>query len=331
MRRWGIALVIIVGLVALGWWSTARPISMLVTITPNLPIDVDQWIADREDLYRQAYGLVPDTEQRIHWQVPGARTEYAIVYIHGFSATRQEIAPTAELVADRLGANLFETRLSGHGHVTEPMAGVTAEGWIQNTVTALTIGEAIGDKLVVISTSTGSTLAMALDGFPHLDNVEVLVMISPNFAPADPSAQWITRPFGKLLMKLAAGDTRTWQAHNDQQEIYWTTSYPSEAVIEVMRLVDYVQAKLPAAIDQQLLMFVSPDDTVVSPAAARAAFDAIEAPRKEWISVAKAGDPSSHILAGDILSPDTTDWVVSEIIEFVNGASARPALSAAPE
>ena len=331
MRRWAVGISSVVAVVALGWWSTPRPVGAPVTIEPDLPADLDGWIADREAFNDTAYGLVPGTEQRIRWQEPGRRTDYAVVYVHGFSATRQEIAPTAELVADRLGANLFETRLNGHGHETEPMAGVTAEGWIQNVVTALTIGEAIGDKLIVISASTGSTLTMALDGLPHLDNVEVLVMISPNFAPADPTAQWITRPFGKLLMKLVAGDTRTWQAHNDQQEIFWTTSYPSNAVVQVMRLVDYVQARLPARIDQQLLMFVSPDDTVVSPEAARAAFDAIEAPRKEWISVAKAGDPSSHILAGDILSPDTTEWVVAEIVEFVNGASARPALSAAPE
>ena len=331
MRRWAIGIASIIALVALGWWSTPRPVNMLITIEPDLPADIDSWIADREALYDTAYGLVPGTEQRIRWQKPGRRTDYAVVYVHGFSATRQEIAPTAELVADRLGANLFETRLSGHGHETEPMAGVTAEGWIQNAVTALTIGEAIGDKLVVISASTGSTLTLALDGFSHLDNVEALVMISPNFAPADPAAQWITRPFGKLMMKLAAGDTRTWQAHNDQQEIYWTTSYPSDAVIEVMRLVDYVQTKLPATIDQQLLMFVSPDDSVVSPEAAREAFDAIDAPRKEWISVDKTGDPSNHILSGDILSPDTTEWVVSEIVEFVNGSSARPALPAAPE
>ena len=331
MRRWVIGLGSVIALVAVGWWSTPRPLNMFVTISPELPADVDGWIAGREAINDRAYGLVPGTEQRIRWQEPGRRTEYAVVYVHGFSATRQEIAPTAELVADRLGANLFETRLSGHGHESEPMAGVTAEGWIQNVVTTMTIGEAIGDKLIVISASTGSTLTMALDGFTYLDKVEALVMISPNFAPADPAAHWITRPFGKLLMKLVAGDTRSWQAHNDQQEIYWTTSYPSSAVIEVMRVVDYVQAKLPTTIEQCLLMFVSPHDTVVSPEAARSAVDAIESPRKKWISVETAGDPSSHILAGDILSPDTTEWVVTEIVDFVNGSSARPALSAAPE
>ncbi|MDD4273595.1 MAG: hypothetical protein PHG14_07705 [Desulfobacter postgatei] len=37
------------------------------------------------------------------------------VYIHGFSATRKETAPLSDLVAKTLNANLFYTRLSGHG------------------------------------------------------------------------------------------------------------------------------------------------------------------------------------------------------------------------
>jgi len=59
-------------------------------------------------------GLVPDTESRIVWANGEARTPWAVVTLHGFSATRQETAPLAETVASLLNANLYEVRLTGH-------------------------------------------------------------------------------------------------------------------------------------------------------------------------------------------------------------------------
>ena len=39
----------------------------------------------------------------------------------------------------------------------------------------------------------------------------------------------------------------------------------------------------------------------------------IDAPRKALIEVHDAGDPSNHVLAGDILSPDSTDEVMEAV------------------
>ena len=80
-------------------------------------------------------GIIPGTGQRLTWhdpQQPG-RTEWSVVYLHGFSATRAETAPLSALVAESLGANLFEVRLSGHGLRQNPLAGVTAEDWLDDT------------------------------------------------------------------------------------------------------------------------------------------------------------------------------------------------------
>ena len=155
--------------------------------------------------------------------------------------------------------------------------------------------------------------------------VDTLAMISPNLMPADPAASWLTRPAGPLLARLVAGETRSWSAHNALQERYWSTSYPTDAVVEVMRLVDRAAARLPATIDQRVIMFVSAKDRVVSAPKARAAFDAISAPDKQWVAVETAGDPSSHVLAGDILSPQSTQDVADRIVAFVRRNSATSA------
>ncbi len=299
--------------------TTPPPIGDYEPGLPDLDAGVEAFIASRERRAHANYGLVSGTEQRIRWQTPGRRSDYAVVHLHGFSASRQETAPLADVLADALNANLFETRLTGHGHATEPMAGVSAETWLDDAVAALAIGETLGERLIVLSTSTGGTLSLALLGHPSMSSVDTLAMISPNLMPADSNARFLTRPGGPLLAKLLVGDTRSWTAHNDLQERYWTTTYPTDSVVEVMRLVDHAAGKLPARIDQRVIMFVSRDDRVVSPRAALDAFAAIEAPAKRLVEIDDAGDPSAHVLAGDILSPASTADVAATIVAFVEG------------
>ena len=143
--------------------------------------------------------LIPGTEERVRLVDGAKRTEWVVVMLHGFSATRQETAPLGELVATALGANLFEARLSGHGQAENPMAGVRAEHWLHDTARALARGAELGDKLIVIGTSTGATLAAAMLEQPAAEPVDTVVMISPNFAPRGAAARWLTRPGGLLL------------------------------------------------------------------------------------------------------------------------------------
>jgi esterase/lipase len=285
---------------------------------PQLPDDIAAWLADTEKQVAEQYALIPGTEKRVTWHgEAGSRTPYAVVSLHGFSATRQETAPLAERVATALGANLFETRLSGHGHSKQPLHEVRAEDWLADTAEALAIGARLGDRTVVIGTSTGGTLALAMSNQPAADTVSDIVLISPNVQPSEGNAAWLTRPAGPLIAQLVAGDTRSWEAHNELQARYWTTSYPIEAAIEMMRLVDMLNTRLPMWLEQNLLVLLSPRDTVVSPAATKQAYARIDAPHKALIEIEDAGDPSNHVLAGDILSPDNTDEVAAMIVDFV--------------
>ena len=294
------------------------PALVNAALAPELPDDIEAWLADRERQVASQYALIPDTEKRVTWYgEPGERTAWVVVSLHGFSATRQETAPLAERVATALAANLFETRLSGHGRAQQPMHAVRAEDWLADAAEALAIGARLGEKIVVIGTSTGGTLALAMSDHDTFAAVSDLVLISPNLQPRDGKAEWLTRPAGPLIAKLVNGDTRSWEAHNEQQARYWSTSYPIDAAVEVMRLVDSVQSRLPMKLGQDLLVLQSPDDKVVSPEATRQAFERINAPRKRLIEIEYAEDPSNHVLAGDILAPASTDRIAAEIVTFV--------------
>ena len=108
---------------------------------------------------------------------------------------------------------------------------------------------------------------------------------------------------------------------NAQQERFWTTEYPTEAAIEVMRLVDRARAELPARIAQRVLVVFSPDDEVVSARAIQDAYESISARDREIVQIDGSGDPKNHVLAGDIMSPGTTQRVADTIVRFIR----RPA------
>jgi esterase/lipase len=291
---------------------------------PDLPDDIDGYLEDAERRVAAQYELIPDTEKRLTWYAePGARTSYAVVSLHGFSATRQETAPLAERVALSLAANLFETRLAGHGHAKRPMDAVRAEDWLDDAAEALAIGARLGDRVVVIGTSTGGTLALAMSKHDAAAAVSDIVLISPNLQPRDSKASWLTRPAGPLFARFIAGDTRSWEAHNELQARYWSTTYPIEAAVEVMRLVDALNAALPMQLHQNLLVLQSPEDRVVSPEATRRAFEQISAPRKQLIEIEDAEDPSRHVLAGDILAPKSTPHIAAIIIDFIRASGSE--------
>ena len=286
-----------------------------------LPTDLDGWLLQGEQPAAERYGLVPGTEKRVTWFAGHDKTPYSVLYLHGFSATRQETAPLAATVASALGANLFETRLTGHGRERDWLAGVRAEDWLHDAVEALAIAAEIGERIIIIGTSTGATLAAAMLDHPTMDKVDTIVMLSPNFAPTDSNAAWLTRPAGPLLARLMVGETRSWEPHNDAQARYWSTTYPTAAAVEMMRLVDLANRRLPATISPRLLMFYSRDDEVVSPDVALSVFEKTDAPQKAVIEIVNPGDPSHHVLAGDVLSKAKTGEVANRIVEFIRRPS----------
>lgn len=319
LRRLATVALLFVLVAAVAAVATAPRSVSYVPDRPAINGDIDSWIATRELKVQQATPIVEGAEKRVRWYdgKSGHQTELAIVYLHGFSATRREIAPVAASVADQLGANLFETRLAGHGLQERPLTAITAEDWLDDGAEALEIGAAIGERVVVIGTSTGATLAVALADHSSFAAVSHVVLLSPNFAPADGSAEILTWPGGPQIARLAVGDTRSWTPANALQGRYWSTSYPIEATVEMMRLVKLARSKLPMTLEQRLLVFYSPKDEVVSTERITAAYQQITASRSQLVVVDGSGDPSNHVLAGDILAPENNDWIARQIADFV--------------
>ncbi|NOE36396.1 MULTISPECIES: carboxylesterase [unclassified Ruegeria] len=265
--------------------------------------------------------IVPGVEKRVIWQdgFKEQRTPYSVLYIHGFSASSEEIRPVPDLVADALEANLVYTRLQGHGRDGPAMAEGTATGWMQDTAEGLAAARAVGEKVIVISTSTGGTLAAAVALDANLSqNVVGMVFVSPNFG-VNTAAAWVpTLPWARHWLPLLMGQERDVSGPDPEKNTYWSAVYPWEAVVPMSVLVDTVyaldfsQALVPA------LFWFSDDDQVVRPDRTHKVAEAWGAPaRVELVKMGPGDDPASHVIAGRLMSPGQTDAAVTGILEWL--------------
>jgi esterase/lipase len=282
---------------------------------PRLPQDLDRYLAEEEGRFDD---LVPGTQKRIVWaREPGVQTELALVYIHGFSATRQETTPLAEVVAEKIKANLYYTRLTGHGRSGAAMLAGSVNAWLNDTYTAYEIGRRLGRKVVMLGVSTGGTALTWLATWPDMAALKACILISPNFAPAHWTAKILTWPGGLWLAERIIGKERHWQAENDLHERYWTTRYPTAALVPMMRLVQGVRNLDLDRISIPFQVIYAPGDRVINPRAVVKTFAAIGTHCKALVPFTRSEDPNQHVLAGDILSPGTTREVASLISAFI--------------
>jgi esterase/lipase len=282
----------------------------------NLPADLDQYLAESE---AQFSDIVPGTEKTIVWaNAEKTKTPLSIVYLHGYSATRQETVPLSDELAAQLGANLFYTRLTGHGRGSAAMAEPTVNDWLNDTMEALEIGKRLGDKVIVIGTSTGGTLAAWLAEQPNTDEVLAYVLISPNFGPRDPNSEILTLPWGKQLVTMIVGPEYSWEPTNPEHAKYWTHSYPSPALATMMGLVKFVRESDLESIEKPVLVIYSPNDQVVNSEKTEQRVAQIGSDIKEIDPILDSGNPENHVLAGDILAPENTEAVKELILNFIS-------------
>ena len=325
MRRFGKwvgrILLLLVVIVAAAWAFVPQdPVDREISFDPgSIGPDVDVWLAAREAVFTD---IVPGTQKRVIWAgAKGAKTPLAVIYIHGFSATSEEIRPVPDQVARALGANLFYTRLAGHGRGSAPMATATAGDWLEDTAEALAIGRRLGERVLVISTSTGATLAAfaATDAAMSAD-IAGIVMISPNFGVKPAAAKILDLPAARYWGPVVAGATRSFNPVNANHAKYWTVQYPTTALFPMAALVRAAKGLDLSAAQAPLLVIYSAEDMVVDAAKTLAAVSVWGGGvRLEARSLAKGDDPYSHVIAGDILSPGQTVGTTALILDWAKG------------
>jgi len=281
----------------------------------DLPKDLDKYLKTSETKFKD---ITDGAEKRIFWHHKDKRqTEWSLVYIHGFSATRQESSPVSEQLAKELGANLFCTRLAGHGRPSEFLGKSTANQWLNDMNEAYEIGRRIGKKVIVFGLSTGATLALWMAANKKPKNLAAVLTLAPNFAPANKSARILLMPWGLQIASLIAGKEHQWKAANARQEKYWTTRYPIQAVGQMMALVDLLKKTDLSQLTTPTLVMYHNKDKVVSTKEIEKRFPQIGAKHKEKIVLKDLKCLSGHVVAGDILCPKMNKPIIKMILKFL--------------
>jgi len=276
---------------------------------------LDKFIESKEN---KVPNIRPDTKKKIIWASKNnQKTKTSLVFIHGFSATRFELNPVIEILGKELQANIFFTRLKGHGQDGKALGEATFDDWIIDTQEAIEIGKAIGDNLVLIGCSTGCSLIHTI--LEQSTTIQAVIYVSPNFGPKSFKGQLLRVPGAKLFMPLVFGNEHFFIPKNAEHERCWTTRYPIKALFAIKDSVVAAYKVNHNKIKVPVLFWFSDDDQVVSAKATRK----IISKMGNNVSVhnpilTNEDDPSRHGVLGDILSASQTKDGVDKILRWLS-------------
>jgi esterase/lipase len=289
---------------------------------------LDEWLAARESAVP---GLIPEDQKRIEWAGPrGGQTEYSIAYLHGLLGSPRDYASVMREVADKLGANVYYARFKGHSVTTDEIAEAAPEDWLADAREALDIGSRIGRHVIVAGSSMGGDLALWLAerGEPR---PAALVLLSCAVQPREGRAGMLLWPWPLPEILLGALIGRYWHSSYDMKTYptgspqRWAQLYPpkyrSESFVTFMGVVKLTRALPLERISSPSLWLYSDADDAVDIPALKKAYQEIGGQPKRLVQVQGS---HSHMLAGDIFSPETTDTVSGDILSFLADCGILP-------
>ncbi|MBC8110659.1 MAG: alpha/beta hydrolase [Verrucomicrobia bacterium] len=233
--------ILLVGLSLLFAGYAFGPMPDKPQLNTNLPevskdfAQLEQNITAQEKIHPS---LKPDNQARIIWaDTLKRKTKYALVYIHGYSASQGEGEPLHRNFAKRYGCNLFLPRMADHGlDTTDNFINLTPERLLAHAKQAISIGKQLGDSVIVMGTSNGGAMALYLaTEHPELKG---LILYSPLIEFFDKSSVVLDKPWGlQIARQVTGGENRVWEKSTPDEKKYWTTKYRLEGLIYLKSMI----------------------------------------------------------------------------------------------
>jgi len=316
--KWlGLTLLVLIVVYLLGPKPSHPKYTKDLPAVPAAAAALDTYVVKQE----ARHTLKPDNEARIVWfnDTAHQKTEYAVVYLHGFSASQEEGDPVHYEFAQKFGCNLYLSRLDAHGiDTTEPLASFTADGIWNSAKEAYAIGRQLGNKVILLSTSTGGTLALKLA--TEYPDIAGLILLSPNIAINDPNAWLLNNPWGLQIAHLVQGRHRKATDTTAIYAQYWNNRYVTRSLVQLEELLESTmkESTFRKVTQPVLLLYYYKDDAnqdkVVKVSAMKRMFRQLgtaEALKRE-VPVPNTGD---HVIGSYVKSKDV-ETVVAECEKF---------------
>lgn len=252
-------------------------------------------------------GVKDNNEERLIRIKEKKKTQYAILYIHGFLASRAEGEYVVDRIASRYHMNAYYLRLPGHGTNMIDHASKNYRDYLQVVEQALYHMQFLGEKIIIMATSTGGVLSFYLAS-QYPKKIHSMVVASPFLDFSDASARVMYYPGGIELVSLLYGDIRKAQMDpNDSRynyneyKKYWYIQNKFEAFRALVELRSSIfRPEVLSKIKSPLLLLVYPEDEVASAESMRKAFHMMP-PKNKYLKEIKNGN---HILFSEYVKSD---------------------------
>lgn len=240
------------------WWGTILLsilliFSLIIFLKPNPQFDskAKNQTLDFEEFYSQKLKISKNKKVRKGNEEKLVRysdhpTDLAILYIHGFGASRAEGEMVVDSLSSKLKANTYFLRLPGHGTDKNDHSEAAFSDYLEEAESALYMMPHLGKKTILIGTSMGGLIATYLAA-KHSDQVDALVLCSPFYDYANYAGKFISVPGVLKMISLIDSKGRI---TTPEEEInigrilpefpdYWYTEQNYEALYSLEDLKDF--------------------------------------------------------------------------------------------
>ncbi|HEY3406075.1 MAG TPA: alpha/beta hydrolase [Ohtaekwangia sp.] len=226
---------LLIGIYFLGPEPDVPVFNPAMPVVPGDPVALENYVNANEKKHQ----VKPGNEAEIVWYDSAKqKTEYAVVYLHGYTASKMEGDPTHRRFAKTFGANLYLSRLADHGiDTTETLLLFTADRFWESAKEALAIGKQLGHKVILIGTSTGSTVALKLAA-DYPEDVYAMINLSPNAGLRDPAAFLLNDPWGLYIARAVLGGKYRVTNASEEHAKYWNKKSRIESLTELEQLLE---------------------------------------------------------------------------------------------
>ena len=236
----------------------------------SIPEDIDAYLEKKESEVSDIY---PYAEKTVLWNNSNKnRTKYSIVFIHGFTTTGYQSKEFLNKLSSELDANLFMTRLSGHGVPYEGTKQMQIDKIMYDVSEAVIIGEKIGENVILVGHSLGGALSMlAADDEVLSKKIDTLVLFAPgnsgfsSFAFTNTLISSLVDRTGSLCWLIVCDPRSFMELPDDEKwENYFATDFDTNIFYQIARIPIATDSISYETISTSALVFYDENDRLVN-------------------------------------------------------------------
>ena len=275
--------------------------------------NIENYIFEKESMIEN---IAPKAIKRIIWQdqLIKSATEYSIIFIHGFSVTSYIHEESVMKFANALNANVFFTRLSGHGVPYEGLNKLTAANMLKDTAEAIEIGSQIGNKVILIGHSLGGALSTLISEDVNFQKkIDGVVLFAPGNSGITKMISLMA--FAALFLNKIENDPfETFQLPVDQNwDKYFTTTLDTSVIFEISKIIMATDKVDYQSITMPLIIFYDENDILVNNRKLRKNYEKWGGIKEFHQVKTLETDPTSHMFPSSHINPHLDEKFVLAI------------------